>query len=288
MTATMECLACGHENKPGAAFCDACSTSLNLKLCAACEAVNALAADKCHDCGASLVEGVPPPLEAPAQKASEPDLPVLEPVEAGEHVLEEAPRRTAVPMLQHSRPPTRTGRFATLWFVSVALASGVGYYVASGQIPMLAAAPGLTAAAPEPQPRPEPVQAREGPIELAPKPAAKSVPSRLAKPPAAQTTLVRRDARAPITHTRATSTGTATAATASPAAAVEEPAVAGAAVSEAPLPEAAAAPSYARVTHTKPAGTLEKPVEPVLEKPINNQPAGCAPSVAALGLCPAR
>ena len=296
--ATRECLACGHQNKPGAFFCAACFTSLNLKLCAACEAANALAADRCHECGASLIEGVPPQ-EATVQKEAEPDVPVAEPVaepdvrgaepiEAGEHVIEQAASRIAVPMLQHSRPPTRTGRVATLWFVSIALASVAGYYLAGGQVPMLAATRKVTAV--EPQASPEPVRAWEGPIETVPppSPAAKSVPQRPAKPPVAQAAPVHKRAPASgVTHTRASPTGSAIAATAAPAAAVVEPAPAGAAVSEAPLPQAAAEPAHARVTHTKPSRPPEQPVEPVSPTP-DNRPAGCAPSVAALGLCPAR
>jgi hypothetical protein len=50
--ATLECLACGHVNPAGEASCGGCSASLQLQLCAACEAINADDARRCHSCGA--------------------------------------------------------------------------------------------------------------------------------------------------------------------------------------------------------------------------------------------
>lgn len=54
---TMKCLACGQENKAGEASCTACSASLDLKLCATCEAINAQDAGRCHGCGAGFGPG---------------------------------------------------------------------------------------------------------------------------------------------------------------------------------------------------------------------------------------
>jgi ribosomal protein L40E len=51
---TMNCLACGHDNKTGEASCTACSAALDLKLCGTCEAINAPDAERCHGCGASF------------------------------------------------------------------------------------------------------------------------------------------------------------------------------------------------------------------------------------------
>ena len=39
--ASLKCLACGHDNKVGDQSCTSCSSSLNLRLCSACEAINA-------------------------------------------------------------------------------------------------------------------------------------------------------------------------------------------------------------------------------------------------------
>jgi hypothetical protein len=48
------CLACHHENKGGERICEVCSSSLNLKLCGACDAVNGDAVERCYSCGAAL------------------------------------------------------------------------------------------------------------------------------------------------------------------------------------------------------------------------------------------
>src|SRR4029077_10326094 len=47
-------LACGHDNNVGDEWCSSCSSSLNLKLCSACEAINANDAERCHSCSAEL------------------------------------------------------------------------------------------------------------------------------------------------------------------------------------------------------------------------------------------
>ena len=207
---TRECLACGHQNKPGAMSCAACSTSLNLKLCTACEAANALIAENCYECGAPLMQ------RGPVNE-------VPTPVAAAERLFEDAPRIRLLPLQQHSRLPAAGARLASVWIVLVALAGGGGYYLASRvELPVAALAP--TAAAPQP--------------------AAKAATS------------------GPVTHTGTAPTAAATA--------------------------TAAAPSYVRITHTQPGEAVEQPVAPAAEKPINNPPAGCAPSVAALGLCPVK
>src|SRR5688572_15136011 len=52
--ASLKCLACGHNNKVGDESCTSCSSSLNLRLCSACEAINANNAELCHSCGAQF------------------------------------------------------------------------------------------------------------------------------------------------------------------------------------------------------------------------------------------
>jgi hypothetical protein len=49
---TMDCLACGHDNRAGEERCAACSASLRLKLCSACDAINGEDAIRCHNCNA--------------------------------------------------------------------------------------------------------------------------------------------------------------------------------------------------------------------------------------------
>lgn len=50
-TMSAKCLACGYGNNPGEVSCAACGSSLDLKLCSACEAINASRAARCHACG---------------------------------------------------------------------------------------------------------------------------------------------------------------------------------------------------------------------------------------------
>lgn len=207
---TLECFACGHENKPGAMSCAVCSTSLNLKLCVACEAVNALGAERCHDCGAPLVEGLQVQ-EAPV------------PVQVAERLFKEMPRIRLLPLQQNSNPPVRTGRLTSLWILSVALAAGAGYYFAS-RAQWSVSAPGPTEIASHPEARAEAPSAAEAGGD-APPLAAKTVSAKPAKPAAAQAAPA--PTRAPaVTHTHATSSSIATAGTAAPAALVEEPAAA--------------------------------------------------------------
>ena len=66
--ATLKCLACGHDNKVGDESCVSCSSSLNLRLCSACEAINATSAERCHSCGALFGAAAEPP---PAEEVTE-------------------------------------------------------------------------------------------------------------------------------------------------------------------------------------------------------------------------
>lgn len=49
-----KCIACGHSNTAGESSCQACGSSLDLKLCSSCEAINAIKAEHCHACGAKF------------------------------------------------------------------------------------------------------------------------------------------------------------------------------------------------------------------------------------------
>ena len=61
--ASLKCLACGHDNKVGDESCASCSSSLNLRLCSGCEAINATNAERCHSCGATFGAAAEPPVE---------------------------------------------------------------------------------------------------------------------------------------------------------------------------------------------------------------------------------
>ena len=47
----LHCLACEHENPWGENFCQKCGSTLNLKLCKQCEAINAITAQACNQSG---------------------------------------------------------------------------------------------------------------------------------------------------------------------------------------------------------------------------------------------
>ena len=47
----LHCLACEHENPQGENFCQKCGSTLCLKLCKHCEAINEIKAPACHNCG---------------------------------------------------------------------------------------------------------------------------------------------------------------------------------------------------------------------------------------------
>lgn len=284
--ATLKCLACGQENKVGDESCAACSSSLNLKLCSACEAVNASAAKRCHACGAEFG----PEAAAPAaveestvffvQAVAEKSLPAT-------RRLSDAPRA-----------PARRGR-AVAWTLAIALAAGAGYAYYRHDLPALQLAKDYlrsvigSAIAPTPAPAkvveptpPAPVAvSAPKPVavaESAPPPAPLQTPPKTAKSGLAQATRPAEAKRAPspVTHTRG---GTA------PAAAAAAPAIAPAESAAAPAPVAA---RPVRVTHTKASEPGEAPAvaasaavlsQPRID-PVKDQP-GCPPAVAALGLC---
>jgi ribosomal protein L40E len=66
----LECLACKHDNKVGDKFCEACGSSLDLKFCPGCEAINGRTATHCRSCAAELPAEAA--AEAPAEAPAEP------------------------------------------------------------------------------------------------------------------------------------------------------------------------------------------------------------------------
>jgi hypothetical protein len=215
----LECLACGHENKPGDKFCAQCASSLDLKLCGSCEAMNANSDARCYKCGADLW----------------------------------AEPRAPIPMQDQSRPANR--RSAVLFAVPIALLAGTVAFYFDGQTVPSDMGATSTIVAPAPEVRTagwDPVQSPHPASNTAV--SAKSMSVSVAQPMPAGTVMERTVSS--VTHTRAGPVATTVA--------------------------SSAAPSYSRVTHTKAPARL--PPEQSLDS-REEQLAGCAPGVAALGLC---
>src|SRR3954451_22843352 len=119
--ATLKCLACGHDNKVGDQWCSSCSSSLNLRLCSACEAINANDAERCHSCNAQFVvkpetaEPVAVELDLRPSAGAGAEAPVYEFLPATWQMPEEPVRK---------RRPTLAAALAVLPL----LAAGTAYY----------------------------------------------------------------------------------------------------------------------------------------------------------------
>jgi len=113
--ARLKCLACGHDNKVGDESCASCSSSLNLKLCSACEAINADSAARCHSCRAEF--------------GADSELALLV---SPQGLMDEAPRsEKALPATwriaaERAREGSRRST-AALWLIPL-LAVGLSYY----------------------------------------------------------------------------------------------------------------------------------------------------------------
>lgn len=279
--ATLKCLACGQDNRVGEESCTRCFSSLNLRLCSGCEAINDHTADRCHSCGEAFADDVsaPTPAEEPAA-ATQP--PQAEPtrVEATkvEATLEfamvedpSAPR--SLPARRLIEPPPRRGaRFvqvAVLWAGAIVLGVGAAYAYHQYQVSGWPALSGLIL--PKMAPAPKPVEspsaantAPSSPVAQAPAPAAEPkaasapVAPKIAQSSAAQATarVEPKQSMAPVTHTRAGS-----------AAGETQP------------------PARSSVTAPVAATAAAAAIQPSIEKPMNPNPSTCAPAVAALGLC---
>ena len=325
--ATLKCLACGHDNNVGDEWCSSCSSSLNLRLCSACEAINANDAERCHSCNAEFriePEVVTFEMDAP--------LAVGEPVEA-------APAVNSLPAvwrLATEQARKRSSRSTALLAVLPVLAAGAAYYFYAAspatQAPRTAAAqvaPRVEAAQKSEPGRDseaaalrEPARPETADVKPAPVVSGKIAAPRTAAAPARSASLSepKRTAGA-VTHTRATgaemsgrtaadlparaavTTQPVTAqpvpvSTTVPLSATSAPA-AGAGIL--PVSESAAAPAEQKrssVTHTK-ADLTESAVitaapaaatqaRTVPAEAGNEEPAGCPPAVAALALCKSR
>jgi hypothetical protein len=316
--ATLKCLACGHDNNVGDEWCSSCSSSLNLRLCSECEAINASDAERCHSCNAEF--------------RIEPEVVTFEmdaPPAGGEPV--EAPFKTlpAVWRLATGQARKPSGRSVALLAVLPLLAAGVAYYyfyAASPAAEAPQAAPARVApkveAAQKSEPVPEteaapiepvrPQTAAAQPAEVKPAPVASG---RIAAPRA--TVAPARGAHLPepkrtttaVTHTRSAGTEASSRtaavdapparnATADAAKTAVTTTTLPAAVSSAPAANAVILPVSERVTHTKADLTESAPVtaapaaaaqvRTVPAEARSDEPDGCPPAVAALALCKSR
>jgi hypothetical protein len=259
----LECLACGYENKQADKFCAQCASSLHLKLCSVCEAVNANNDASCYKCGAEswAAPQVPLPVEDASIRESQSD------------------RISRVFALSASR------RLASLFAVPIMLLAGTVAFFDATTFSSGTEAPSI--------PGPQVQEARTEPSDTT-----TGVPSGSVAPATPAAVVLERPLSS-VTHTRASPAAPTDAAptkqmptkqkrvgVASVRAAlvgepsskkVEEPAVAPASM--------LAAPAYSRVTHTK----VQQPARTAARTQKldagEEQAAGCAPSVAALGLC---
>jgi hypothetical protein len=151
---TMNCLACGHDNRAGEESCVSCSASLHLKLCGTCEAINAEQAAACHNCGAHFGAA------------------------AGR--VEALPARRSLPstwLISVESGGRRSGLRAALWIVPVLAVAAFGLYSALPGVPVAQA---VTVADPVALPAPAVVEPKIIEPKVAPEaprtPASKVIP----------------------------------------------------------------------------------------------------------------
>ena len=247
----LECLACGYENKAADKFCAQCASSLDLKLCRVCEAVNANGDASCYKCGAELLAAPQVPVSVQGEaKVSDPTSPAYG-LSTSRHVA----KLFAVPIV--------------LLAGTVALFDGMTFSSRT-EVPSIA-----SAQAPEPRAEPShPVESSgsDGNAQtVAEVPKASSVTHTRVSP--AATTFAPR-----AMQKRAGVAAVGAGLGPEPASEKgEEPAVVRASMME--------APAFSRVTHTKAQQPARTAARTQKLDAGEEQPAGCAPGVVALGLC---
>lgn len=308
--ATLKCLACGHDNNVGDEWCSSCSSSLNLRLCSACEAINASDAERCHSCNAEFrIEPEVVTFEMDAPPAGG------EPLEAP---LKAVPAVWRLATEQARKPSGRS--VALLAVLPLLAAAGVAYYyfyAASPAAEAPQAAPARVApkveaaqksepvpeteAAPIEPVRPQTAAAQPADVKPAPVASGRIAAPRAAAAPARGTRLPEpKRTTAAVTHTR----GAGAEMSSRTAATIEVPAKTAvttlpATAASIPAANAAILPISERVTHTtkadltESAGTTAAPaaatqVRTVPAEARSDEPAGCPPAVAALALCKSR
>ena len=262
--AKLKCLACGHDNKVGDDLCASCSSSLNLQLCTACEAINADSAQRCHGCGRSLEQLA--------------EVIVLD----GAAVREAPARASALPstwvISDELRAPRRTAWKVAAWTLPALAAAGLGYQL-YGTTPARAVAQPTPVLASTPAPEPRVVVETAPPVVTTEPPAPPAEPKRARAAPAAAPApaFEPKHAHIAVTHTRTGQPEVAAPvvtvkAAAAPLVSAGEPA---------PTPGRRVPP----VTHTRAEVTPAADVLPAAAAGGASAPAACAPEVSALGLC---
>jgi hypothetical protein len=318
--ATLKCLACGHDNNVGDEWCSSCSSSLNLRLCSACEAINANDAERCHSCNAQFL--VEPEVAEPV--AVELDLRPGADAGAEPPVYEFLPAPWRMP-----EEPVRNRRrtFAAALAVLPVLAAGAAYYLYAGsqaapqapQVAPKAAAVQKFEPAPDPEAAPkEPARPQTADVKPAQAPAVSgriTAPRTAAAPARSTPPSEPKRTAAAVTHTRGagaeassrpaaadapakTAATTLPVPTTLPVSVTSAPAASGRILTVSESPPAIPDARRTSVTHTKAdltesAGTTAAPVaatevRTVPAEATNDEPAGCAPAVVALGLCKSR
>lgn len=255
----VKCIACGHGNGAGELSCQACGSSLDLKLCASCEAINAMKAERCHACGAQF----------------------MAPVNG---------RMVPVAMTYTIDAPRRRGRRARVLFGVLVIAGALvlAYRYYGGSLSPALQAMQTKPSLPTPQPAPMQAAVMEAPKAMPAKEAPKAAPVKEA--PKVTAVAVRPETRpAPRANRAAVSAhAPASGSTAAVLQEADSPVkqdspVVGVSVSLPQLPT-----SHIRVTHTKAMpNDVALPVASVVARPRtgSNRSNGCSEPAAALGLC---
>lgn len=267
----VKCIACGHGNGAGELSCQACGSSLDLKLCASCEAINAMKAERCHACGAQF----------------------MAPING---------RMVPVAMTYTIDAPRRRGRRALALFGTLVIAGALvlAYRYYGEALGRALQAMQTPPSSPAPQPAaqlaahtpPAPVQAavseapKEAPKAAPVKEAPKAAPAKEA--PKVAAVAVRPAEARPAPRANRAVVSTHAPATGSTAAVLEEvdspvkqdSPVVGVSVSLPQLPT-----SHIRVTHTKAMpNDVALPVASVVARPRTGS-SGCSEPAVAFGLC---
>jgi hypothetical protein len=256
--------------------CASCSSSLNLKLCSVCEAINAHSAKRCHSCKAEFGS------EPEVATTLEADAPPRQ-----DEAPEAAPAGRTLPAAWRSAAEesrrSSTKSAVALWVLPL-VAAAAAYYLYDA-VSQPARKPQVAQKLEATQKSAEPAsQAQAAPHEPAKpqttevkQPQAPAVSGKISAPKTAPAPLPRVAPSATETKRATAGIPHAAAAAAAPPAAIPDSRRVAVTHTKAALTEAAAAT-------TPPAAAASEGRSAVAET-RNDEPAGCTAAVAALGLC---
>jgi class 3 adenylate cyclase len=112
----MSCPACGHENRPGAKFCEECAAPIR-NVCAACGSELRPTAKFCDECGASLVQGQKSKVESAQPQRS--DSSTLRPFDSSTPPSSYTPKHLADKILQSKSALEGERKQVTVLFADV-------------------------------------------------------------------------------------------------------------------------------------------------------------------------